>query len=75
MNYSTYFENKVATVLSNKINLTVIKIQAKTHLEFIQSTGLFDTFNEVYAFVAHLDPFNFEIKGNNVTVKVMEYGE
>ena len=47
MNYSDYFENKVAAALSNQFNLVILKTKAGTDLDFISETKLFSTMSQV----------------------------
>lgn len=75
MNYSDYFENKVAAALSNKINLVILKTKAVNQLDFISETRLLDSMEQVWSLVEQLDPYNVLLEDNTVTLKVMDYGK
>jgi hypothetical protein len=75
MNYSEYFENKVAAALSNKINLVILKTKAVNQLDFISETRLLDSMEQVWSLVEQLDPYNVLLEDNTVTLKVMDYGK
>jgi hypothetical protein len=75
MNYSDYFENKVAAALSNQFNLIIVKTKATTNLDFISETKLFDSMSQVWEVIDQLDPYAIFLQENVVTIKVMDYGE
>jgi hypothetical protein len=75
MNYSDYFENKVAAALSNKLNLIIVKTKAATQLDFISETMLLDSMKEVWSVIDSLDPYSVTLTDKIVTVKVMDYGQ
>jgi hypothetical protein len=75
MNYSDYFENKVAAALSNKFNLVVVKTKATTQLEYISDTLVLDSMKEVWSVIDTLDPYLVSLENNNITAKVMDYGK
>ncbi len=75
MNYSEYFENKVATILSNSFNLTILKTKAVNQLDFISETLSLETMDEVWSIINKLDPYNIHMSNNTITIKVMDYGQ
>jgi hypothetical protein len=75
MNYSDYFENKVAAALSNKFNLIVVKTKANTELDFISESLILDSMKEVWSSIAALDPYSISLVNNTITAKVMDYGK
>ncbi len=75
MNYSEYFENKVAAVLSNQFSLTIVKTKATTQLDFISEIKLLSSMEEVWAVINLIEPYNIFMVNNDITVKVMDYGQ
>jgi hypothetical protein len=75
MNYSDYFENKVAAALSNQFNLIIVKTQATTQVDFISETILLDSMKEVWSIIDSLDPYSVIMADKVITVKVMDYGK
>jgi len=75
MNYSDYFENKVAAALSNQFNLIIVKTKATTQLDFISETILLDSMKEVWSIIDSLDPYSVIMADKVITVKVMDYGK
>ena len=75
MNYSDYFENKVAAALSNQFNLVILKTKAGTDLDFISETKLFSTMSQVWSVIDELDPYAVIMQDNLITIKVMDYGK
>lgn len=75
MNYSTYFNNKVAANLSNKFNLLIVETEAGTHNEFLKSDQLFDSMKELNAVLDTIDAYAVIMADNIITAKVMRYEE
>jgi hypothetical protein len=75
MNYSDYFENKVAAALSNKLNLIIVKTKAATQFDFISETRMLDSMEQVWKVVDQLNPYNILMADNTITIKVMDYGK
>ena len=74
MNYSDYFENKVAANLSKDFNLIVLKTKSTDHLDRISETRMFPTSAALFSYVDTLDPYVIHMADNVITAKVMDYG-
>lgn len=75
MNYSTYFENKVAANLSNRFNLIVLGTDPVTQKDFIKSTTMVSSSEEAFSQLDKLDPYQVQIAERVITAKVMNYGK
>jgi hypothetical protein len=73
MNYSDYFENKVAATLSQEFNLIILKTDPNTYSDFISETKLFPTMSDVYSYLDALDPYAIIMSDKVITAKVMNY--
>ena len=72
MNYSTYFEHKLATVFDDKINVTVVSTNRATLVESIVDSLLFDSDATALAYISALDAFAVILKGSMITAKIFE---
>jgi hypothetical protein len=73
MNYSTYFENKVAAVLSNQFNLVTLKVKPGTDKEFLSETKLFDSMEPIWDIIDQLNPYAVILQEQVVTIKVLDH--
>jgi len=75
MNYSKYFEDKVAAILSNKFSLTIVGTKPLTQVETIIENKVLDSMDQVWSVINSLDPYNIFMSDNSVTIKVWDYGK
>jgi len=72
MNYSTYFEHKVAALVDDKVNLTVVSVNRASSIETIVLSMLFDSGTAALDYLDMLDPFVVTMKEQFITAKILE---
>jgi hypothetical protein len=71
MNYSDYFENKVASHFSDNYNVTLVSVSLD-NIETIKKNVLVKSYDEVEQFIEEYDPFSVFLTNKDVVLKVYE---
>lgn len=71
MNYSDYFENKVASHFSDDYNVTVVSVSLDS-VETIKKNVLLSSYSKVEELIEEHDPFAVFISNKDVVLKVYE---